>query len=158
MHSIIIVTAKKLTAIHDTEGAKWQLCLWFLHIYLIQQPKNPTLSAPKTFPSWFPHMIYSYNVCFRGCEMPLSITARLLDARSKRVRSQQTVKGANDLLWPQRILMVAETIACPRSCCGAATPSWNAKWRRVPNRPFSSNGCATPRATHRAYTRTGHQM
>lgn len=70
-------------------------------------------------------------------------------------RSQQSVKGVNVLLWPQRIVIIItlETVARPQMSngYGGMDPSWQARWQTVLNQPFSPTGCVTPRA--QAHTR-----
>ncbi len=39
---------------------------------------------------------------------------------------------------------------------GGAAPSWQAKWQRVLNQPFSPTGCVTPRAQAHTHTHTEH--
>lgn len=49
---------------------------------------------------------------------------------------------------------IAGMVARPQSRYGGTDPSWQAKWWRVLNQPFSSTGCVTPRA--QTHTHTEH--
>lgn len=77
-------------------------------------------------------------------------------------RSQQSVKGVNVLLWPQRIIIIIlETVARPQMSNGysGVDPSRQAKWRTVLNQPFFSDRVRDPEGAHtlshsHAHTRT----